>query len=281
MQSQESISAESIAAPTNGAEGNGCAPPMADRARPKQWSPPKVVESLSEQTAPEDLAISFLRRFHPATLWALTSFGPGKTAAQPKSCRVCKGCEHTKPVELFKKSGNGFGHICKACDAARASARWHADPEASRAKRRARRQRNLDKERAQAQERYWSNPEKHRAAARERARSERGRASNRKAVARYRRTHPEIVAAQRLAQRAARRGELKVALVCQVKGCRETTGLHLHHVDYRKPKDTIRICRREHEHVHHIGPLELKPGAGRKWVRAPRTEHGRAANVSC
>jgi hypothetical protein len=73
---------------------------------------------------------------------------PTKNRARRDERRTCRCCEHTKPIELFKKSGNGRGHICKICDAKRASARWHADPEASRAKRRARRQRNLDEERA-------------------------------------------------------------------------------------------------------------------------------------
>jgi hypothetical protein len=68
-------------------------------------------------------------------------------------------------------------------------------------KRRARRQRDLEKERAQAKARYWSNPEKHRAQARERARSERGRARNRRAVARYRERSP------RNRRRAARGAE--------------------------------------------------------------------------
>ena len=192
-------------------------------------------------------------------------------AAPPKT-KTCRCCGHTKPVALMAKGNKGKpSTICRQCDADRASARWHADPEASRAKRRARRQRNLAKERAQAKARYWANPEKHRAVARERARSERGRASNRKAVARYRRAHPEIVAAQREAQKALRRGELRVALVCEIKGCRETDGLHLHHVDYRRPRDTIRACHLHHEFLHHRGPLELKPSAGRKWARKPRT----------
>ena len=202
----------------------------------------------------------------------------GARTAQPKSRRVCKGCEHTKPVELFKKSGNGFGHICKACDAARASARWHADPEASRAKRRARRQRNLDKERAQAKACYWRNPEKHRAAARERARSERGRASNRRAVAKYRKAHPTIIAAQKEAQRAARRGEIKVPNVCEVLGCDRTEKLHLHHRRYDKPRDVITTCRHHHEEIHHRGALRLKEGSRRRWARAPRHE-ARASNA--
>ncbi len=144
--------------------------------------------------------------------------------ALPKT-KTCRCCGHTKPVALMAKGNKGKpSTICRQCDADRASARWHADPEASRAKRRARRQRNLAKERAQAKARYWANVERNRAKAREYARSERGRATNREAVAKYRRTHPEVVAAQREAQRAVRRGELRVALVCQIKGCSETQG---------------------------------------------------------
>jgi hypothetical protein len=109
-----------------------------------------------------------------------------------------------------------------------------------------------------------------RAPSREWAKSERGRKSNRRAVARYQKAHPEIVAAQREAQKALHRGELRASLVCEVKGCRETEGLHLHHLDYQRPRDTVRACRRHHEHLHHRGPLELKPGLGRKWARAPK-----------
>lgn len=159
----------------------------------------------------------------------------------------------------------------RAKDAERKRRAYWADPDKARAKGRAKRQRNLERCRAQSRARYWANPEKSRAHARERARSERGRARNRRAVARYRKAHPEIIAAQREAQRALRRGELRVSLVCEVKGCRQTGDLHLHHPDYRRPRDTVRACRRHHEHLHHRGPLELKPGAGRKWARKPRT----------
>jgi hypothetical protein len=160
----------------------------------------------------------------------------------------------------------------RARDAARKRREYWADPVKARAKGRAKRQRNLERCRAQGRARYWDDAEKFRATARERARSERGRASNRKAVALYRQRHPDIIAAQREAQKAARCGELRVALVCEIKGCRETKGLHLHHVDYQKPRDTVRTCGRHHEHLHHRGPLELKPGAGRRWARAPRHE---------
>ena len=193
------------------------------------------------------------------------SMRTGARKAQPQDRRVCKRCDHTKPIELFKKSGTGRGHVCKVCDAERARKRWRADIEASRAKRRARRQRNLEQERAQG---------------RERARSERGRAINRRATARYRRNNPEIVAAQAVANKALRRGELRVALVCEVRGCHESKRLQLHHPDYRRPKEAVRVCHRCHEHLHHRGPLELKPGGRWKWARAPRTGHGIAVRTS-
>ena len=88
MQSQNA-STEPITAAANGADGNGVPPTLVtDGAPSKQWCPPKVVEASSEAPArhiPDaiDLANSFLRRFHPATLWALTSFGPGKTEVGP------------------------------------------------------------------------------------------------------------------------------------------------------------------------------------------------------
>ena len=199
----------------------------------------------------------------------------GARQALPQSTRTCKCCGEVKHIDLFKSAGRGLrGHVCKLCDAKRASARWHADVEASRAKRSARRRGNLEKERAQQRARYWRNVDAIRAQGRAHARTERARANNRRAVAKYQKTHPEVIAAQHAAQRAVRRGELKVALVCEVKGCQQTRDLHLHHFDYRKPRQVLRACRNCHEKIHHNGvrPVELKPGAGRKWARAPRRE---------
>jgi hypothetical protein len=195
----------------------------------------------------------------------------GAPTAQPQGRRVCKRCDHTKPIELFKKAGTGRGHICKACDAKRASERWHADPEASRAKRRARRQRNLDKERAQAKARYWRDPEKSRAQACKRAKSERGRASNSRAVARYRHRHPEVGTAQRQARAAVRRGKIKVPTACEVRGCGRTD-IHLHHERYDRPLEVLALCADHHRRCHIEGALRLKDGSRRRFVRAPRAE---------
>ena len=160
----------------------------------------------------------------------------------------------------MSKSDHGKpGTICKSCDNARKRAARAADPEGARARQRAYRLRNIERERARA---------------REQARTPRGRELNRRAVARYRKAHPEVIAAQYEAQQALRRGELRVALVCEVLGCREADSLHLHHIDYAKPRDVVRACREHHEHLHHRGPLELKPGGRRKIARAPRHEPG-------
>lgn len=193
---------------------------------------------------------------------------------QPLPTRAtCRCREHTKPIELFAKARGKHVTICKTCDAARARARYWTNAEKARAQSRANRQRNAERVRAQRRAGYWRNVETERARARERAHTERGRASNRRAVAKYRRAHPEIVAAHKIVRRAVSRGEVRVAMMCEVKGCRETKDLHLHHLDYRKPLEVIRICRRSHEDLHHRGVvLPLKPGAPWKVARAPRQD---------
>lgn len=176
---------------------------------------------------------------------------------RPKDGRPSKTCEQKQ--------------LARAKDAARKRRKYWADPAAARAKGRAKRLRNLERCRAQSRARYWVNVDHNRALARERARSERGRASNRKAVERYRQRHPEIVAAHKATQRALRRGELKRPTVCEVLGCNHTERLHAHHHRADRPLAVVYICQNpHHEHVHHIGPLKLKDGAARRWARAPR-----------
>ena len=166
----------------------------------------------------------------------------GARRAQPQERRVCKCCSHTKPIELFKKVGNGYsGHTCKQCDAARTRKRRRADPE------------------------------KYRARSRARAKTARGRAINKAAVCRYEKRHPERVRARQAVHSAVKRGDIIVPSVCQVLGCSKNEDLHLHHPSYERPLDVIAACRGHHEHLHHRGPFELKPSAGRKWARKPRT----------
>ena len=163
----------------------------------------------------------------------------------------------------------------RARDAERKRRAYWADPEKARAKNRAKRQRKLEQYRARERARYWANVEHNRAQARERARSERGRASNRKAVARYRQRHPEIIFAQKEAQKALRRGELKRPECCEVRDCNQTDGLAMHHSRY-DAKSVLKVttlCRDHHSLLHRRGEaLPLKAGSRQKWTRAPRHE---------
>ena len=166
----------------------------------------------------------------------------------------------------------------RAKDAERKRRAYWADPEKARAKGRAKRQRKLDQYRARERARYWANVEHNRAQARERARSERGRASNRKAVARYRQRHPEIVFAQKEAQKAVRRGELKRPDVCEVRGCNQTEGLAMHHhrYDAKSVFKVTALCRRHHSELHAFKEaLPLEATSTRKWARAPQRHEAR------
>jgi hypothetical protein len=198
----------------------------------------------------------------------------------PEKTYTCSRCGHTRPTQLMGQRKGKPTTICKPCSAARSRERYHRDVEATRARRRALRARDPERYRAQRRARYWRDVEVERARSRERARSERGREINRRAVARYRKAHPHVVAAQKEAQRAARRGEIKVPNVCEILGCECSDRLHLHHPRYDRPRDVIAACRHHHEEIHHRGALRLKNGSRRRWARAPRTDHGHAANAS-
>jgi hypothetical protein len=201
----------------------------------------------------------------------------GARTAQPKSKRVsndaappdtrtCRCCGHTRPAALMVKSKGKPTSICKNCEAARKRAARAANPEAARAK---------DREKRQRRRRDPRFVERERARGRARARTPRGREINRACVQRYQRKHPERVRAQYQARAAAKRGEIKVAKVCEILGCGCADGLHLHHPRYDRPRDVIATCRHHHEELHHIGPLRLKASAGRRWARAPQHHEGR------
>jgi hypothetical protein len=181
--------------------------------------------------------------------------------AEPPHTKTCRVCSHTKPLELMKKARHGKRtSICKSCDAEYQRGRRAADPEGYRRKSREWR-------------RHHPRGERERAANGARARTPRGRELNLVAVRRYQARHREVKAAQKKAQSARRQGELVVS-VCQVLGCARTDDLHLHHRRYdgAHVHDVDALCRHHHEHVHHRGALELKPGGRRRWARAPRHE---------
>jgi len=170
--------------------------------------------------------------------------------------RCCHTCGKTKSASLFKV---GVRHglrtnLCRDCDTLNYRARRAANPKRFSELERRRHQANLDARRA---------------AARLRAATPAGRASNRLAVQRYRERHPDREAAHYALSVAVRRGEVARPSICQAVGC-NAPPVHAHHHDYSRPLAVTWLCRNHHEHVHHNGPLELKPGAERKFARAPK-----------
>ena len=199
-----------------------------------------------------------------------------RKAQPPKTRATCRCCEHTVPIELMAKAGKGkHANICKICDAARSRERYHRDPEATRARRRAVRARNPERYRERRQAYYQRHVEKLRAAARERARTPRGRELNRQAVARYKTKHPNKVAAHKATQQAVRSGKLKRPECCEVQGCNQTKDLAMHHhrYDAQSVFKVTALCRRHHSELHAFKEaLPLKPTSARKWVRPPQHE---------
>lgn len=186
----------------------------------------------------------------------------------PSRERTCRRCGFEGAETLFKFAGKrgSRGNICRKCDAERLRKR-QAEHGAEINERR-RERRALDPERIRVRER-----------ANRMKRIERVRAQNAEAVKRYRQRHPEKVTAQKIAQHALKRGEIKKPACCEVLGCK-CCDIEMHHFDYRKPKDVIFLCNargaNHHEAVHHFKPLRLKSGAIRKFARAPRAPRAAA-----
>ena len=174
--------------------------------------------------------------------------------------RTCRRCGFEGEETLFKFSGKkgNRGNICRKCDAERSRKRQAEHGIEINAHRRERRARNP--ERFRARER-----------ASRLARIDRVRAQNIEAVKRYRRNHPEKVAAHKIAQRALKRGEIVKPTTCQAKGCACREKLSAHHADYSKPLRVAWLCIEHHEATHHRGPVRLKASAnGLKFACAPK-----------
>jgi hypothetical protein len=154
--------------------------------------------------------------------------------------RCCRCCGKTKPETAFVKKGPRRIRFCKACDG------------------------------DSYRRRYWARPAAYRASSRARAKTPQARERNSRKVALYRERHPERAKARTLVKDATRRGVLVRPDTCQVNGC-TAPAIHGHHHDYGRPLDVTWLCREHHEHVHHLGPLPLKPGSKRKFARAPKT----------
>jgi hypothetical protein len=183
---------------------------------------------------------------------------PKTAPAMPAAgSKICADCMRETPHAQLKKSGRHVGSVCKACDARRSRLRYAAHRDEIRARRRE----------------LYQDPERrrrHRERNRVRARSRRGRQLNALAVARWQQRNPYKVAAARMLKATLKRGTVVRPSTCQAHGC-NAPAEHGHHGDYARPLDVVHLCRPCHESTHHQGPQRLKPGAKRKFARAPAT----------
>lgn len=145
--------------------------------------------------------------------------------------------------------------LCCPCDAARKRVAYWLDPERARRKQRAR---------------YWRNVDRVRAQQRRRAQTDRARAQNARAVARYQSRNPEKVKAHKAVSRLVASGELMRPDRCDVRGCHWSGETFGHHSDYDAPRDVVWVCRSHHERIHHDGPQPLKRGRRRRWAHPPK-----------
>lgn len=161
----------------------------------------------------------------------------------PVATKCCRRCGETKPLSDFYKGRR----VCQPCVRAEERERRARDPEAARARRRA-----------------WGQTES-------------GRASLRKSSAKYAAKHPERRRASQSLRAAIEKGDVLRAEVCEAAGC-GLLAVAGHHERYDRPLAVMWLCGPHHEAVHHVGPVELKPGRRdrRRWARAPRGQHAEA-----
>src|SRR5262245_48669318 len=103
------------------------------------------------------------------------------------------------------------------------------------------------RERQRAKYQRWRQRHIEEAWARERAyaRSEAGRARNRRAVAKWKARFPERARASRIARDAVRKGIIIRPARCEARGCAEAPR-DMHHPDYSKPTHVEHFCRHHH-----------------------------------
>jgi hypothetical protein len=94
-------------------------------------------------------------------------------------------------------------------------------------------------------------------------------AKNRIAVANWNRRNPAALKARRAVSTALKRGDLKKAPSCQIRGCSKAR-TEAHHHDYRAPLDVLWGCRPHHRQLHSGIGLPLRAGVDRKLARIPR-----------
>jgi hypothetical protein len=153
----------------------------------------------------------------------LAQFRP---ATLPTGLATCPGCKHAVPEhELLVTNWRR----CKACRTTYHRERLENCPPCLEA--------------ARARKREWQ-------------RTEAGRISARKAVAKYNSADPTRERARRIFKAALRRGEVTVAKVCALECTGECFGrLEHHHLDYARPLDVRTLCKIHHERTHKLGTV--------------------------
>lgn len=163
------------------------------------------------------------------------------------TAKPCGICGAMTALDQFSKRGRRkdgtqkYARHCHGCERERKRQAWHADSERNRKR---------------ARRRYWANVTEERRRGRERARSEKGRAVNRKAVARYKQRHPEKAAAHAAVKEALRTGTLVRPQTCEHPGC-NSRRLDAHHSDYSLPLAVTWLCKTHHRERHRK-PMDIE-----------------------
>lgn len=179
----------------------------------------------------------------------------GSNATPVKTCPVCR---EQRPVTAFACDRNrpdGLFRMCRTCDANRQKKRWAE---------------NRERLIAKSRMRYRADLENNRAKSAERRRSERGKAINRQAVARYRERSSAKRAAHHAVRSALASGEIVKPSLCERAELGQCSGrIEAHHADYDKPLEVTWLCIHHHNEAHAaerptwIAPAPLLDGAGR------------------
>jgi hypothetical protein len=164
---------------------------------------------------------------------------PGIPAPIDPLVKRCARCLTIKPVSAFSRDRSqpdGLSRNCRQCDSNRHKQR---------------RRQSGDLLRVRERRRYSANPDHKRKTAAEYRRSDRGKALNRLAVARYRGRNAEKYAAHLAVRKAIAAGILPKPVSCELAHLGDCSGrVEYHHDDYRKPLGVRSLCVAHHNAQH-------------------------------
>lgn len=162
---------------------------------------------------------------------------PDPIGPPQKRCATCGDVHALGMFYADRSRCDGLTRECRTCDAERHRRRWRA---------------NAERLRAHARQRYAANIVENRERGAERRRSERGKAINRLAVARYSERNREKRAAHAAVRRAIRAGTLQRPERCEFSDTGCCNGrVEYHHDDYDRPLDVRALCTEHHAQAHH------------------------------